>query len=76
VARIVEEQPYNCVRERVERLGLTPLLDELRGILRDFSLRVKEVRDTNGGAGRVPLDVEIRRAPFRSSGRRLTVARV
>jgi hypothetical protein len=50
VSRIVEEQPYNGVRERIERLGLGPLLDELRDILQGFDLRVKETRDANGGA--------------------------
>ena len=47
--RIVEEQPYDGARERIERLGLAPLFDELRGILQGFSLRVKEARDANGG---------------------------
>lgn len=63
MARIVEEQPYNGVRERVERLGLAPLLDELRGILQDFPLRVKEVRDGNGGAAvRKLIDARFERA--------------
>lgn len=48
--RIVEEQAYNGVLERIERLGLGPLLDELRSILQGFGLRVKEERDANGGA--------------------------
>ncbi len=48
--RIVEEQPYNGVIEKVERLGLGPLLDEIRSLPREFPLRVKEERDTNGGA--------------------------
>lgn len=48
--RIVEEQPYDGVRERIDRLGLEPLVRELRDILQGFELRVKEERDANGGA--------------------------
>lgn len=61
--RVVEEQPYNGVRERIERLGLAPLLDELRGILQGFTLRVKEARDANGGAAvRRLIDARFERA--------------
>ena len=48
--RIVEEQSYNGVSEKTARLGLEPLLEEIRGILRGFTLLVKEERDANGGA--------------------------
>jgi hypothetical protein len=48
--RIREEQPYNGALERINRLGLTPLLDELRHILTGFTLRVHEEKDANGGA--------------------------
>ena len=47
---IVEEHPYNGANERITRLGLTPILEELRTILTGFSLRVEEKRDANGGA--------------------------
>lgn len=47
--RIVEGQPYAGVRERIARLGLGPLLDELRSILQGFVLHVRESRDANGG---------------------------
>lgn len=61
--RIVEEQPYNGVRERIERRGLGPLLDELRGILQGFTLRVKQARDANGGAAvRKLIDGRFQRA--------------
>ncbi len=61
--RIVEEQPYNGALEKIERLGLTALLDELRSIFRDFSLRVKEETDANGGAAvRRMLDEQFERA--------------
>lgn len=48
--RISEEKFYNGAQERIGRLGLTPLLDELRGIVKGFQLRVKESKDANGGA--------------------------
>jgi hypothetical protein len=47
---IHEEQPYNGALERINRLGLTPLLDELRHIITGFTLRVYEEKDANGGA--------------------------
>jgi len=50
VPRITEEQSYNGVLERVTRLGLEPLLHELRDILIGFTLQVEERRDANGGA--------------------------
>lgn len=50
MAKIVEEYAYNGVKERIARLGLTPVLEELRAILTGFSLRVEEKRDANGGA--------------------------
>lgn len=48
--KIVEEYHYDSAQKRIARLGLTPLLDELRAILEEFPLRVKEERDANGGA--------------------------
>lgn len=48
--KIVEEKAYNGSTERITRLGLTPLLGELREIVIDFQLLVKEARDANGGA--------------------------
>lgn len=50
MTQIVEEHPYNGVTHRIERLGLAPLLDELRTILQGFPLLVEERRDANGGA--------------------------
>jgi hypothetical protein len=50
VPRLVEEQAYNGALERVSRLGLSTLLDEVRSILTTFSLTVKEKKDANGGA--------------------------
>lgn len=34
----------------IERLGLTPLIEEIERILTGFDLRVKESKDANGGA--------------------------
>jgi hypothetical protein len=48
--RIVEELYYDGARERVERLGLGALLDEIKTIVTAFDLRVKESVDANGGA--------------------------
>ncbi len=48
--KITEEHFYDGARERIARLGLEPLLEELRTALRSFRLLVKEERDANGGA--------------------------
>jgi len=47
--KIAEEIPYNGVYERAQRLGLVHLLDELRELLTNFALLVKEETDSNGG---------------------------
>jgi hypothetical protein len=48
--RIVEEIYYNGAKERIERLGLAPLVDEVRSAITGFPLLVKEQIDSNGGA--------------------------
>ena len=48
--RIVEETPFNGALQRIERLGLQPLWNELRQILTGFELLVEERRDANGAA--------------------------
>lgn len=48
--KLVEEVFYNGARERVDRLGLTPLIDEIRTVIDSFPLRVKEQVDANGAA--------------------------
>jgi len=50
MTKIVEEKAYDGAPEKIERLGLQPLLEELRAVLTGFSLLVKEERDANGGA--------------------------
>src|SRR5438876_556134 len=46
----LEELPYDGVYEKTKRLGLQPLLDQVRSILSEFELKVLEERDKNGGA--------------------------
>ena len=47
---ISKEVPYNGAVERIRRLGLSELVYEVRQIITGFELRVKEVKDANGGA--------------------------
>jgi len=47
---ISERKDYNGVLARIERLGLHNLLAEVERIITDFDLRVREEKDTNGGA--------------------------
>lgn len=48
--KIVERKSYNGAEEKIERLGLRPLWNELERILTGFQLLVEERRDANGGA--------------------------
>jgi|SRR5579864_9655957 len=48
--RIVEEIYYDGARERVDRLGLGPLVDEIKTAISGFPLLVREKKDANGGA--------------------------
>lgn len=48
--KIVEQVYYDGAKERIERLGLAPLVDEVRSALLNFGLFVKEETDSNGGA--------------------------
>ncbi len=57
--RITSEKAYNGAMERIRRLGLAPLFDQVRNLLTSFSLLVKEERDANGGAAvRKMIDVQ------------------
>lgn len=61
--RIAARHPYNGAEERIERLGLRPLWNELEGVLTGFRLLVKETRNANGGAVvREMLDRQFERA--------------
>jgi hypothetical protein len=61
--RIVEERPYNGALEKIERLGLTIVLDDLRSIISGFTLLLKEETDANGGAAvRRMLDEQFKQA--------------
>ncbi|MBZ5495767.1 MAG: hypothetical protein LAP85_05145 [Acidobacteriia bacterium] len=59
----MNEIPYDGALERIERLGLNPILDQVRSLLTDFTLLVKEERDANGGAAvRKLIDAQFERA--------------
>ena len=47
---IVEEVSYDGATERIARLGLSPLLAEIRSLITGYVLHVEERRDANGGA--------------------------
>ena len=62
---ISERKDYNGVLARIERLGLAPLLAELKEVLTAFELRVKEEKDANGGAAvRKLIDARFESAGF------------
>jgi hypothetical protein len=59
---IIEEVWYDGARERIERLGLISLTDEIKSAITGFDLRVKESRDANSGAVvRRMIDAQIER---------------
>jgi len=60
--QIVEEVYYDGVRERIGRLGLTPLVDEIKCALTGFQLLVKEqVHANNRAAVRMLLHAQFDR---------------
>jgi hypothetical protein len=50
MTRVAERKDYDGATERIQRLGLQPLWDELEKVLTGFQLFVEERRDANGGA--------------------------
>jgi hypothetical protein len=48
--RIVEELAYNGVLQKIDRLDLNGLLNEVRQILAGFKVPLLEEKDANGGA--------------------------
>ncbi len=48
--KITCEKTYDGASERINRLGLSALLDRIRTLLTDFTLLVREEKDANGGA--------------------------
>lgn len=48
--RIVERWAFDGADEKITRLGMQPLLSELKGILEGFTLRVKDQKNVNGAA--------------------------
>src|SRR3989442_9976064 len=55
VPKIFEEKFYNAAQDRLNRLGLNPLMVEIRWIVTGFPLLVKEATDANGGTPVRPL---------------------
>src|SRR5712692_9606754 len=45
----IEEHPYGGAEERIARLGLTKLVDEVRNIVRGLKVRVEETKHANSG---------------------------
>ena len=61
--KIIDQVYYDGASERIERLGLTPLLEEIKRIVSDFQLLVHEAKDANGGAAvRKLLDARFQEA--------------
>lgn len=48
--RITEEVPYDGVLQKIERLGLTSLVQEVRNALEGFTLLIEEGKNVNGAA--------------------------
>jgi hypothetical protein len=48
--KIVSEKAYNGANRRIERLGLAPLIDEVRRLVSDFQLLLEERKNANGAA--------------------------
>lgn len=62
--KIIEEAWFDGTKELVERLGLTPLIAEVREIVTSFELRLEEVDDVNSGAAvRRLLDSQFDKKP-------------
>jgi hypothetical protein len=62
--KIVEKVNYNGVAERIQRLGLAGLVQEIRDVISGFQLSVLEKRDSNGGAAvRKLLDLRFSALP-------------
>ena len=50
MAKLTEEFHYNRAQEKLKRLSLSALVEEVKSIATGFDLRVKEEKDANGGA--------------------------
>jgi hypothetical protein len=59
VAKITDVVAFGAAPEKVDRLGMQALLEEVKAIVTDIPLRVKEETDANGGAAvRKLIDAE------------------
>ena len=57
--KITDEVPFGGALERIVRLDLSPLYDEVKAVIEGFPLLVKEEKNANGGkAVRVMLDAQ------------------
>ncbi len=55
--KIVQEIPYNGAEQRIARLNLVPLVEEVRNILKGLKVQLKEQKHANsGGALRKLID--------------------
>jgi hypothetical protein len=46
----IEEHPYDGAEERISRLGLRPLVDEVRRIIKGLKIHLKEEKHANSGS--------------------------
>jgi hypothetical protein len=61
--KIVDEKPFDGATQKVERLGLQPLVAEVKSILTGFQLLLDETKHANSGeALRVLIDAEFEKA--------------
>lgn len=58
--KIIDTRYYDGAREKIERLGLAPVFEELLTTLRETDVRLEEKKDMNSGkAVRITIDNEL-----------------
>lgn len=50
MTRIVKEEYFDGAREKIERLGLWPLIEEIKSAVTSFKLEIKKEVHANGSA--------------------------
>ena len=50
MAKIVTEEYYDGAKEKIERLGLWPLINEIKAAMTSFKLEIKKQIHINGAA--------------------------
>ncbi len=59
--KIVHEEYYDGSQEKIARLGLSPLIEEIKAALRSFQLEIKKEKQINGsGTLRTMIDAALR----------------